>query len=584
MAKNNFKKKSSEELKQEFEALTEKLYQGVTDYLKSDKYQEILDNISKFRNYSVNNTMLIMLQKPSATYCSSFTDWKKKFNRKINPRERGIKIYMPTTFKVNVMRDKLDDNTHLPMVDEDGNTIKEIKQIDRRGFKVGYVYDYSQTSQIEGKPEIDIQITKELTGDIDDKLLLKAIKQSSDVPIHYEDIPGMAKGYFSDDKQLIVIKNGLSEKQETKTILHEIAHSIVDNSKADNLRKEMNIELSDEVKREESEIIAESTAYLVSNNYGLNCDEYSFPYIASWSRENPKVILACLDTIKKTANEIIRRIDLNLESLRYEFQPELQEKTMKINDYKVFIQLNSDNDFDYAVFDPDGEEMDGGVLENTESLGYIPNKVFDEISQMHNLNNHINKNVYYAYVYNDQGFHNGKIPIEASFENIASLFYSTNNQVTITDVNDNFIASSLGTFLDRVADTQTREGILRYLTNYQMGDSEPNNINYIIETPELNELAYELEEFVKDYDFYSYQDANDYPNKVYDDIVSSLRKGGKELEGIREFLIECKTESDNGQEIVQADLLLAKIDKFERSNIRMEIKENTKIQHKLRMA
>lgn len=513
-------KKSSKELKKEFDELTNKLYEGVIDYLNSDKYQEILNNISKFHKYSVNNTILIMLQRPeNCSYVASFTDWKKKFFRSVNAGEKGIQIYIPTTYKAQVEVDKLDAVTREPIRDEEGNVVKEIKEIERQGFKIGYTYDISQTSQIEGKPVIDIQITKELEGSVDNSYLLRAIKNASPVPVVHEDINGMAKGYFSDDKQIIAIKNGLSEKQETKTLLHEITHSIVDNSKVDELKKELKIEQTDELRRAESEIIAESTAYLISKHYGIETDDYSFPYVASWASEDPKLILAQLDTIKKASNEIIKRIDIELEKL-YE-----------------------------------AEEI---------RIEYTPE-------------------VYYAYIYDGNGMHGDKIAIEADAKNVANfIIENSDRRVIITDTVDNFIVSSELGFLDRVYSPEFREELLKAILPLQLQEKNVEAIRYVVETPELEELAMKLDAFSKDYDYYSYQDAEEYPNSNYDTTLHSLKKGGAELEGIKSYLKEVKEEGEQKEFVREASILLLMIDKFEQARS-MEI-EPMNMKHKMRMA
>lgn len=291
----HYKRKTPEEKKAELEKLTEQLQEGVTEYLESDKYKEILHNFSKFYDYSYRNCMLIMLQNPQATAVASYTSWKTDFNRQVNAGEHGIKIVKPLT-------KKKDENNAV-----DDNEDKII------GYSITYTFDISQTSQIEGKPVVDLEITHELQGDVHNFEDLKAaVIAAAPVKISFEEVTGGAKGYFDTLNNQIVVNTNMSEAQTLKTMLHETAHSILHSREAMEQRKQKGLEL---VSHDSREVQAESIAYVISEHYGLDTSEYSFPYVANWA-SNTETLEKNLKEIKSGSARIIELMDSKLEEIQ----------------------------------------------------------------------------------------------------------------------------------------------------------------------------------------------------------------------------------------------------------------------------
>lgn len=222
----NYKTKSLEEKKKEISELSNKLKEGITDYLNGDKYKELLNNMAKFHNYSFSNSVLIGLQLPEATQVGSAAMWNK-FNRLINKGEHGLQIFVPMKLKKEEELKKLDKNGDV-VLDKNGKEIIEKKEIESLHFKIGYVFDVSQTHQIEGKKEYILSPCKELVENFSGyEELMDAIKKASSVPIEIKKINTNAKGYYSDAEKKIVIKDGLSESHTIKTAFHEMAHSLL---------------------------------------------------------------------------------------------------------------------------------------------------------------------------------------------------------------------------------------------------------------------------------------------------------------------------------------------------------------------
>lgn len=288
--------------------ITDKLEQGIKELFESERFKEYLRTMSKFYNYSFNNTLLIAMQKPEATYVAGYTSWQRNFDRQVMKGEKGIKILAPAPYKAQVECEKLDQKTQKPILDADGKPVTETVEVLRPAFKVVSVFDVSQT---DGKELPDI-IVDELKGTVENyEAFFDALKQESPVPISFEDIPGGAKGFFSPVESRIAIQESMSEIQTVKTAIHEIAHAKLHAFKPDEKAAP-----EDKKDRHTKEVEAESVAYTVCQRYGIETSDYSFGYIAGWSSgKETKELKSSLDTIRKTAAEMIEGIDAKLKVL-----------------------------------------------------------------------------------------------------------------------------------------------------------------------------------------------------------------------------------------------------------------------------
>lgn len=297
----------------ELHQITDKLEKGVKDVFQSDKYKQFLNVMAKFPRYSVNNTMLIMMQRPDAQLCQSFTGWKQ-MGRYVKKGEKGISILAPAPYKIEREQTKLDDKGRT-VFDADGEPVKEKVEVTIRAFKVVKTFDLAQT---DGK-ELPMIGPNELVGSIDGyPKLLQALQEISPVPVSFELIDGGAKGYYNLENKSIVIQDGMSEVQTIKTLLHEMAHQ--------KLHDKDTVPEAKDITRNGKEVEAESVAYVVCQHYGINTSDYSFSYVAGWSegKETPE-LKASLDKIRQTASEFIYQIDQRMEVLMAE-KEQVQEK------------------------------------------------------------------------------------------------------------------------------------------------------------------------------------------------------------------------------------------------------------------
>ena len=293
---------------QQVREITDKLEQGIKELFESERFKEYLRTMSKFYNYSFNNTLLIAMQKPEATYVAGYTSWQRNFDRQVMKGEKGIKILAPAPYKAQEEREKIDPLTQKPVIGADGKAVTETVEVLRPAFKVVSVFDVSQT---DGKELPDI-IVDELKGTVENyEAFFDALRQESPVPISFEDIPGGAKGFFSPVESRIAIQEGMSEIQTVKTAIHEIAHA-----KLHAVNPDEKTAPEDKKDRHTKEVEAESVAYTVCQRYGIETSDYSFGYIAGWSSgKETKELKSSLDTIRKTAAEMIEGIDAKLKVL-----------------------------------------------------------------------------------------------------------------------------------------------------------------------------------------------------------------------------------------------------------------------------
>ena len=303
---------TSEKPADKLKEITDRLEQGIKELFDSDRYKEYLRVMSKFHNYSFNNTLLIAMQKPDASLVAGFQSWKNNFKRNVVKGEKGIKILAPSPFKIKQEMEKIDPATQKPIIGADGKPVKEEKEITIPAFKVVSVFDVSQT---EGKELPDIAVDM-LTGDVERfKDVFAALEKTSPVPIGFEKIEGNSHGYYHLEEKRIAIDEGMSELQTIKTAIHEIAHAKLHDIDP-NAPKE---EQADRPDRRTREVQAESVAYAVCQHYGLDTSDYSFGYVAGWSsgRELDE-LKSSLETIRSTAAEIINSIDEHLQEIQKE--------------------------------------------------------------------------------------------------------------------------------------------------------------------------------------------------------------------------------------------------------------------------
>ena len=365
-------------IKEQIKKLTDQIEAGIKALFQSgdlEKYQAYLRTMSHFHHYSVNNQMLIFSQCPHATLVAGYQKWQNQFSRHVLRGEKGISILAPTPYKIKVEKEKLDPDTKLPLLDADGNTITEEKEVQIPMFRPVKVFDVSQTDS-KPLPERVQSPVAELTGNVEHyEAFMEALRRISPVPIEMKPLSNDLDGFFSPSKQSITLRDGMSEVQTVCAAVHEIAHSkLHDYAKQPNSQpKDSNTE----------EIEAESIAYTVCAYFGIETSANSFGYVATWTKDKDlKAFKDSLDTIRKTSSELISGVEQQFKEICKERgislepaqpaqkQPEQDiEKLYMVDNEKYVHVQRSDTGIDYTIYDAaSAKALDGGVLDDTGQL------------------------------------------------------------------------------------------------------------------------------------------------------------------------------------------------------------------------
>ena len=349
--------------RERLQEITAGIEQGIKELFESEKYMRYLSVMSKFHRYSVNNTMLIYMQRPDATLVAGFNKWKNQFERHVKKGEHGITIIAPTPYKKKIEEMKRDPDTHAPILDADGKAVMEEKEIEIPMFRPVKVFDVSQT---DGKPLPEL--ASSLSGTVPHyEAFMEALRRSAPVPIEFEPMAANMDGYFSSEQQRIALREGMSEVQTISAAVHETAHSKLHDPKkyeaeptwkivmvseggvkhdyrldftteaeaeqaaaedgwryVDENQFEWRLEVEEDLtavkqaakNRNTEEVEAESISYAVCQYFGIQTGENSFGYIASWSKDKElKELRASLETINKTSCELINDIERHYKEI-----------------------------------------------------------------------------------------------------------------------------------------------------------------------------------------------------------------------------------------------------------------------------
>lgn len=313
--------------KERLKEITDSIETGIKELFESDKYKSYLQTMSRFHKYSLNNTILISMQKPNATLVAGFNKWRDGFSRHVKKGEKGIKIIAPTPYKIKEQREKLDPQTKAPILDASGKVQTEEVEVQIPMYRVVSVFDVSQTY---GEPLPTL--ASNLTGNVEQfEVFMEAIKRTAPVPIEIKPMPDNTDGYYHTEDKRIAIREGMSEVQTVSAVIHEVAHSLLHNRE---MEKELQAQQDENAKpvkpkdRNTEEVEAESISFAVCNYYGIQTAENSLGYIATWSKDRELAELrASLETINKTSSELISGIDKHFAEIVKERGMDLNAET-----------------------------------------------------------------------------------------------------------------------------------------------------------------------------------------------------------------------------------------------------------------
>lgn len=352
--------------------ITDSIERGIQELFDSDRYKQYLQTMSRFHNYSLNNVMLISMQRPDATHVAGYGKWQTSFSRHVKKGEKGIKIIAPTPHKKKVEEMLIDPDTKQPMRGPDGALLKQEVEVVIPRFRAVTVFDVSQT---DGKPLPTL--AQNLTASVQNyEVMMEALRRTSPVPITIESIHDGSDGFYSHASRSITVRKGMSESQTISTAVHEIAHAKLHSrpdaqpeyQPTETAEREMLFTAKDQRTKE---VEAESIAYAVCQYYGIETADNSFGYIASWSKGRELAELrSSLETINKTSAALIDTIDRHLAEICAErgltVNGEPLAEALYLVDHSFYVHLQAtDAGWDYTVYDRHFlRQMDGGILDN----------------------------------------------------------------------------------------------------------------------------------------------------------------------------------------------------------------------------
>ncbi len=318
------KKKSAEAIRNEVNEAYAELENGLQELMTSEKYLDFLNTMAERPRYSFNNTVLVYLQKPDATFLAGYGKFRETYGHQVIQGEKGIKIFAPIIRKKknNLIEGEIEKS-------KDNKEEKEEETI--VGFRMVKIFDISQTKPIMEKTEEGNEIPCKKAQKLIDSLsylkmvnlwaedeefqeeLLAAAKDMIDIPVMEKELSPDLGGYFrfqDKDNLHIVLNNKFGITSRFTTLLHEWTHYHLHNP----FKKETEW-ITEKFKKQDKEIQAESVAYIVAKHFGIDSSPESFKYVASWSKEKDiKDLKTSMEIIQKTAATFIELIETRLET------------------------------------------------------------------------------------------------------------------------------------------------------------------------------------------------------------------------------------------------------------------------------
>ncbi len=250
---------------------------AIDELKQSEKFQNYLRLIANFNGFSFKNTLLINRQYPNATMVKGFNQWKKE-GVSVKKDSKAIRIFAPAFRKYK----------------ETNVETNETLEIEELAYFVNVpVFDISQTNS-----EKNPTTCKELTQNVENvETILYAIESATSATVHYHEDNTFENGSYNRVTNVIRVKKYLSNAQKIKTLIHEVAHSLLHDDACD-------------LDNQTREFEAESVAYVVCSYLNIDSSDYSIGYLLGYTFDKNKkeLIEKTLKRIHNTSNAIIKKI------------------------------------------------------------------------------------------------------------------------------------------------------------------------------------------------------------------------------------------------------------------------------------
>jgi N-terminal domain of anti-restriction factor ArdC len=278
----------AEQRRGNLEELHGKLTTALGTLSGAQEWRAWLTFASGFHRYSMNNSLLIMLQTGGqATMVAGYRAWQGR-GRQVRTGERAIRILAPSIKKVDLV-----DRNGEPVRDDQGKPRRGDKLI---GMRVASVFDVSAT---DGDPLPERPEAKLLTGQAPAGLwdALADIVHDEGYMLSRGDCGG-ANGWTAFDTKEVRVRADVDDLQACKTLCHELGHLLAGHGERGTVDH-----------RGVQEVVAESVAFMVLQAHQVDSSEYTFNYVVGWAEQAATADVPVEDVVRRTGERVIAVAD-----------------------------------------------------------------------------------------------------------------------------------------------------------------------------------------------------------------------------------------------------------------------------------
>ena len=237
---------------------------------------------ARFHDYSLNNSILIWMQRPTARHCMGFKAWTKH-GRRVRKGERGLTVFAPILARPT--KAEIAAGT-----DPDKKTVV--------GYRTATTFDYEQTEAVAGDALVYTPPAPRLCADDPAGLVARLERValfSLGYRVSYVDT-GYADGMCQPQLKWITVQQRLSPADRASVLAHEICHAVAHAGDTT-------------TSRAQKELQAEGAAYVVLAALGLDTARASLPYLKGWAGGSDEALTGELAAIDRIARDLLALVE-----------------------------------------------------------------------------------------------------------------------------------------------------------------------------------------------------------------------------------------------------------------------------------
>lgn len=347
-----YSRKTKEQKEEELKQLADKIQTKVNEFVTNPEIiKDYLLFKRQFREYSMNNTILIYSERPDALGVGTFKFWQKK-GHPVKRGEKGIGIYAP------ILKDYIVDSAGHPVSRYEEATPEQLQKLASReyskrtvpvGFTKKYVFDITQTSTpIENYPKLikeGYELDNKNDYQVQNIAINRLVGKSGLKLIDYDKARTgkSAQGYFIPATKEIYLQPDLTSIARFKTLVHETAHGILHGEK-------------NNLTTGEKEFQAQMVSLVVSDTLGLPMKDGDYGYVKSYQRDiTDERKRELLDGVFKVADLVLESYEETLELIKAN-ELSIEEK-QEIERLQLNLPTLSKTDIQEIVHYPSTEQQ-----------------------------------------------------------------------------------------------------------------------------------------------------------------------------------------------------------------------------------